>query len=125
LHRIRPLRHALAFALAVPALTVLAAEPPVESREKLEVAAEKQPQKALSVTGAPKTDTPTKDLPENVKAIPSDRPQAAGVTQLAQAQSAAASSVAVEKIEVSAQREHYRGDVAVEDLPQAVQVITG
>ncbi len=32
---------------------------------------------------------------------------------------------ALEKVEVSAQREHYRGDVALEDLPQSVQVITG
>ena len=125
MHKLRPLRHALALALAAPALTVLAAEPAAESREKFEITAEKQPYKALSVTGATKTDTPTKDLPENVKAITSDRPQDAGVTRLAQAQSAAATSGAVEKIEVSAQREHYRGDVPVEDLPQSVQVITG
>ena len=46
-------------------------------------------------------------------------------TQLAQAQSTQASTSAVERIEVSAQRQHYRGDVAVEDLPQSVQVITG
>lgn len=45
--------------------------------------------------------------------------------KLAQAQAAAASSPGSEKIEVSAQREHYRGDVSVEDLPQSVQVITG
>ena len=32
---------------------------------------------------------------------------------------------ALEKIEVSAQRAHYRGDVAIEDIPQSVQVITG
>lgn len=114
MHKLRPLRHALALALAAPALTVLAAEP----------AAEKQPYKALSVTGATKAGTPTKDLPENVKAITSDRPQDAGLTRLAQAQSAAAPIGAVEKIEVSAQRQHYRGDVLVEDLPQAVQVIT-
>src|SRR5207244_10527025 len=103
----------------------LAAEPAVESREKLEVPVEKQPYKALLVTGATNTETPTKDLPENVKAIAYDQPQDAGVTQLAQAQTAATVSGAMEKIEISAQREHYRGDVAVEDLPQAVQVITG
>ena len=32
---------------------------------------------------------------------------------------------AIEKFEVSAQRAHYRGDVALEDIPQSVQVITG
>jgi iron complex outermembrane receptor protein len=55
-----------------------------------------------------------------------DPPQDAGSTQLAQVQPAAqASGTPLERIEVSAQRQHYRGDVAVEDLPQAVQVITG
>ena len=34
-------------------MTVLAAEPAVESREKLEVPVEKQPYKALLVTGSP------------------------------------------------------------------------
>ena len=59
-------------------------------------------------------------------AVPSDDPpQDAGPTRLAQVQSAPVSSGAMEKIEVSAQRQHYRGDVAVEDLPQSVQVITG
>lgn len=51
--------------------------------------------------------------------------QPAGSTQLAQVQVAAPSGPAPEKIEISAQREHYRGDVAVEDLPQSVQVISG
>ena len=125
LHKLRPLRHALALALAAPAMTVLAAEPAVESREKFEVTAEKQPYKALSVTGATKTDTPVKDLPQNNEVVTSDPPQDAGLTRLAQAQSTAASSDAAEKIVVTGQREHYRGDVAVEDLPQAVQVITG
>ncbi|MEO8103647.1 MAG: TonB-dependent receptor [Betaproteobacteria bacterium] len=32
---------------------------------------------------------------------------------------------ALEKVEVSAQRAQYRGDVAVEDLPQSVQVLSG
>jgi iron complex outermembrane receptor protein len=58
---------------------------------------------------------------------PADAPQEP--TQLAQVQAqvqaAAPTAGAGEKIEISAQREHYRGDVAVEDLPQAVQVITG
>ena len=59
-------------------------------------------------------------------AVPSDDPpQDAGPTRLAQVQSVPVSSGAMEKIEVSAQRQHYRGDVAVEDLPQSVQVITG
>ena len=60
-----------------------------------------------------------------------DEPQAAKVAaadttpvQVAQAQVADTSGLK-QKIEVSAQREHYRGDVAVEDLPQAVQVISG
>src|SRR5262245_54057300 len=56
-------------------------------------------------------------------------------TQVAQAQVAQNTQVAQatstptgggrETIQVSGQREHYRGDVAVEDLPQAVQVISG
>lgn len=37
----------------------------------------------------------------------------------------AANPNTLEKVEVSAQRTHYRGDVAVEDLPQSVQVISG
>lgn len=59
---------------------------------------------------------------EPVAEPPKDSP---GAVKLAQAQPAPASVGSQEKIEVSAQREHYRGDVAVEDLPQAVQVITG
>jgi iron complex outermembrane receptor protein len=48
-------------------------------------------------------------------------------TQLAQAQAQAgqAATATVEKFQVTAKREQYRGDVAVEDLPQSVQVITG
>ncbi len=52
-------------------------------------------------------------------------------TKLAQAKppapagAAQAGSTAVEKFQVTAKREQYRGDVAVEDLPQSVQVITG
>lgn len=49
-------------------------------------------------------------------------------TLFAQTAPAPASGNAVnslEKVEVSAQRAHYRGDVAVEDLPQSVQVISG
>src|SRR5436190_10887569 len=42
----------------------------------------------------------------------------------AQAQAAPAPSGSTEQIVVSAQREHYRGDVAVQDLPQSVQVIS-
>jgi iron complex outermembrane receptor protein len=60
-------------------------------------------------------------------AEPADPPQDAP-TKVAQAQAQsgqASSGGSLEKIEVSAQREHYRGDVAVEDLPQAVQVISG
>ena len=45
--------------------------------------------------------------------------------QTAPAQAPASNAQALEKVEVSAQRAHYRGDVAVEDLPQSVQVITG
>ena len=51
-----------------------------------------------------------------------DSPEA---IELAQAQAAPVAVDSTEKIVVSAQREHYRGDVPVEDLPQAVQVITG
>lgn len=93
--KLRPLYHALALALAAPALTLLAAESSVEGRDRPEVTAEK----------------PVQD---------------AGPTRLAQAQASQASGgPAVERITVSTQREHYRGDVAVEDLPQAVQVISG
>jgi len=52
-------------------------------------------------------------------------------TQLAQAQPPAKPAAgqpatqAVEKFSVTGKREQYRGDVAVEDLPQAVQVLTG
>ena len=49
----------------------------------------------------------------------------AQVGPLVQAQKAQPPVEAQDKIVVSAQREHYRGDVAVEDLPQAVQVISG
>lgn len=63
---------------------------------------------------------------------PAGDPKPAASTQVAQAQSvpvaqasgAQTSAGAVEKIEVTAQREHYRGDVAVQDLPQSVQVIS-
>ena len=51
-----------------------------------------------------------------------DSPQKTQVAQ-AQVQATATSGGPSEKIEVSAQREHYRGDVAVQDLPQSVQVI--
>lgn len=51
-------------------------------------------------------------------------------TQLAQAKAPAPAAAqpatqAVEKFSVTGKREQYRGDVAVEDLPQAVQVLTG
>lgn len=94
MYKIRPLCHALALALAAPAITALAAEPSVESRDKAEIAAEKPA-------------------------------QSAELTRLAQAQSPAPGGPAVERITISVQREHYRGDVAVEDLPQSVQVISG
>ena len=48
--------------------------------------------------------------------------QVAQATQIAQATSSPTTTS--ERIEVSAQREHYRGDVAVQDLPQSVQVIS-
>lgn len=99
LHKLRPLRHALALVLAAPAMIALAAASTVETKERPEAGAEKQPYNAP--------------------------PQAAASTQLAQAAGAPGSSGAAEKIEISAQREHYRGDVAVEDLPQAIQVISG
>lgn len=59
-----------------------------------------------------------------------DAAKDAAPTQLAQAQPAAQatasqSPAAVEKFSVTGKREQYRGDVPVEDLPQAVQVITG
>lgn len=99
MNTLRPLCHALALALAAPAMTVLAAEPAVDSRARPEVVAEKA------------------------------APQEAEPTQFAQApaqaQRPASAGPAVERITVSVQREHYRGDVAVEDLPQAVQVISG
>ncbi len=66
-------------------------------------------------------------------AATSDSPKDASPAQLAQAQaqapapapSGAAPAAAVEKFQVTGKREQYRGDVAVEDLPQSVQVITG
>lgn len=98
MHKLRPLRLALALAFLAPALTALAAAPSPESRDKPEAGAER----------------PAQD---------------AGAVQVAQAQGQARGSAsggpAVERITVSGQREHYRGDVAVEDLPQAVQVISG
>lgn len=60
-------------------------------------------------------------------ADPSPDPAPAQVAQVqaqAQPQGATSSPESKEKIEVSAQRQHYRGDVAAEDVPQAVQVIT-
>src|SRR5438105_3331875 len=45
--------------------------------------------------------------------ITANQPPAAEATRLAQAQSATTPSGALEKIEVSAQREHYRGDVPI------------
>jgi len=50
--------------------------------------------------------------------------QVAQVQAQAQPQGALSAPDSKEKIEVSAQRQHYRGDVAAEDVPQAVQVIT-
>jgi len=64
---------------------------------------------------------PVSDPPANSEADRARPTQVAHAMPAAQATSAAATS---EKIEVSAQREHYRGDVAVQDLPQSVQVIT-
>jgi iron complex outermembrane recepter protein len=87
-HILRSLRSALVLALAVPAMSALAADPAPEAREK-------------------KPEAATEKLVQ------------------AQVQAAAAASPVSEKIEVSAQREHYRGDVSVEDLPQSVQVISG
>ena len=53
-------------------------------------------------------------------------PPSPEATKLAQASaSTPGPQDARQRIEVSAQREQYRGDVAVEDLPQAVQVISG
>jgi iron complex outermembrane receptor protein len=53
---------------------------------------------------------------------------AAGWAPLTLAQTAATSTDAAagpEEVVVTGQREHYRGDVPVEELPQAVQVISG
>lgn len=109
MNQLRPLRRALALALAIPAVTVLAAEPGAEPPGKAQVAAEKQPSSASAATPASAT-----NAPEEGKS-----------TQLAQVtQSPPAGTATSEKIEVSAQREHYRGDVSAEDLPQAVQVIS-
>jgi iron complex outermembrane receptor protein len=62
---------------------------------------------------------------------PKEPPKEAGATQIAQAAvqaqaqaQAQAAPASKEKVVVTGQREQYRGDVAVEDLPQAVQVIT-
>jgi len=54
------------------------------------------------------------------------KPAAQAPVQVAQAQvlPAAQATSTQEKIEVTAQREHYRGDVPLENLPQAVQVIS-
>ena len=62
---------------------------------------------------------PTSATPEKPAVAAEKQP-----TQLAQVQAAPPRSDTAERIEVSAQREHYRGDVAVQDLPQSVQVIT-
>lgn len=109
MNKLRRLRHAVALALAVPAVTVLAAEPAPNSSDKATVVAQTQPSSAASATVAAK--------PEGQKD--------SGSTQVAQAATSPQSptSATKERIEVSAQREHYRGDVPVEDLPQAVQVI--
>ena len=45
--------------------------------------------------------------------------------QTAPAPAPASNAQAIEKFEVTTQRAHYRGDVALEDIPQSVQVITG
>lgn len=66
-------------------------------------------------------------------AAPADASQDAPPAKVAQAQAqtstpaqgAAAPTATVEKFQVTGKREQYRGDVAVEDLPQSVQVITG
>ena len=79
-------------------MSALAAEPSVDNRQKAEVTAEKAP--------------------------PDAEPTRLAQAQ-AQAQGSQASGAPVERITVSGQREHYRGDVAIEDLPQAVQVISG
>ena len=88
MNNIRPLCHAIALVLGLPA-SALAAERPAEAKP----------------------------------AAPDKVAQAEQVAQAAPR--ATAAGAPIEKIEVSAQREHYRGDVAVEDLPQAVQVISG
>ena len=71
---------------------------------------------AAAAFAAEPADAPNKDQPQEATKLAQAE---------AQAPSAAPPSGAPQRIEVSAQREHYRGDVAVEDLPQAVQVITG
>lgn len=100
MHKLRPLQRALVLALAAPAMSALAAEP----------------------SAAPPQDAGPTQVAQAQAAAPSP---GAGPAQLAQAQAAARSGPAAEKLEISAQREHYRGDVSVEDLPQSVQVISG
>ena len=90
----RPLCHALALALAVPACAL----------------------------AADKTD---ETAPDKAAQAAPDKVAQAAPDKVAQAAPKSRTGGTIEKIEVSAQREHYRGDVAVEDLPQAVQVITG
>jgi iron complex outermembrane receptor protein len=60
----------------------------------------------------------------SVLAAETDTPPDAGPTRLAQAQGPSASSGAGETIVITGQREHYRGDVPLEEIPQSVQVIS-
>lgn len=93
--RIRPLRHAVALALAASTFTAFAADPAPDAKEP----------------------PAGKDARADAAKEPLRVAQASGAAPSAGAQ--------VDKITVSAQREHYRGDIPVEDLPQAVQVISG
>lgn len=76
---------------------------------------------AMSALAAEPVAEPEKDPAQSNKVVAA----AEAPVQVAQAKASGGSGPTREKIEISVQREHYRGDVAVEDLPQAVQVIGG
>ena len=90
-----PLHRALAIAFAAPAMTLLAAEP-----------GDADPKPAAQAPAAQVA---------QAQVLPAAQAQVLPAAQATSTQ---------EKIEITAQREHYRGDVAVQDLPQAVQVIS-
>ena len=84
---VRPARLAVCLAAAYPWFAVAAdnTENERKTAEVVEVKATRQPYRSLSATGATKTETDLKDLPQAARVLTADVLRDAGVTRLADA----------------------------------------